>query len=72
MTSRENSGEITRLNPNLDDWHEALRWLEKSSDQRLSSTGCLSFALLRREGIEAVFGFDRHFELARFEPLPRA
>ncbi len=65
------SGEITWLNSNRDDWHEALRWLEKFSDQKLSLTDCLSFALMRREGIEAVFGFDHHFELAGFELWPR-
>lgn len=65
------SSEIAWLNASRDDWHEALRWLEKFSDQRLSMTDCLSFALMRREGIDAVFGFDRHFELAGFELWPR-
>ncbi len=65
------SDEVTWLNPGRDDWQEALRWLEKFSDQRLSSTDCLSFALMRREGLAAVFGFDHHFELAGFEMWPR-
>jgi len=34
-------------------------------------TDCLSFALMRREGIGAVFGFDHHFERAGFEMWPR-
>ncbi len=65
------SNEIVWLNTTREDWHDALRWLEKFSDQRLSVTDCLSFALMRREGIGAVFGFDHHFELAGFELWPR-
>jgi uncharacterized protein len=65
------SEEIAWLNTCRDDWHEALRWLEKFSDQRLSFTDCLSFALMHREGIPTAFGFDRHFELAGFELWPR-
>gem|GEM_PF-2726897 len=29
-------------------------------------TGCLSFTLVKREGIEHVFGFDRYFSTAKF------
>ena len=65
------SNEILWLNTSRDDWYEALRWLEKYSDQKLSLTDCLSFTLMRREGIDAVFGFDHHFELAGFELWPR-
>jgi hypothetical protein len=64
------SNEIVWLNASRDDWHEALRWLEKFSDQKLSLTDCLSFALMRREGIGAAFSFDHHFELAGFELWP--
>jgi uncharacterized protein len=65
------SEEIVWLNTSREDWHEALRWLGKFSDQKLSFTDTLSFALMRREGISTVFGFDRHFELAGFELWPR-
>lgn len=65
------SNEIVWLNAGREDWHDALRWLEKFADQKLSLTDCLSFALMRREGIEAVFGFDHHFDLAGFEMWPR-
>jgi hypothetical protein len=65
------SEEITWLNTSREDWQEALRWLEKFSDQRLSFTDCLSFALMRRESIGVAFGFDHHFELAGFELWPR-
>ena len=65
------SQEIQWLAPSPDDWQEALRSLEKFSDQKLSCTDGLSFALMRREDIETVFGFDRHFVLAGFELWPR-
>lgn len=65
------SQEIEWLNTAKDDWQEAVRWLEKYADHKLSSTDCLSFALMRREGIATVFGFDRHFALAGFELWPR-
>jgi len=65
------SNEIVWLNASRDDWHDAFRWLEKFSDQKLSLTDCLSFALMRREGMGAVFGFDHQFELAAFELWPQ-
>jgi predicted nucleic acid-binding protein len=65
------SEEIVWVNTTREDWHEALRWLEKFSDQKLSFTDCLSFSLMRREGIESVFGFDHHFALAGYELWPR-
>ncbi|HNU98723.1 MAG: PIN domain-containing protein [Verrucomicrobia bacterium] len=65
------SEEIVWLNTSREDWHDALRWLEKFSDQKLSFTDCLSFSLMRREGIPSVFGFDRHFALAGYELWPR-
>ena len=65
------SDEIVWLNTAREDWHEALRWLEKFADQKLSFTDCLSFSLMRREGGTAAFSFDRHFELAGFELWPR-
>jgi predicted nucleic acid-binding protein len=64
------SREIEWLATSREDWQEGLRWLEKFADQKLSLTDCLSFTLLRREGLEAVFGFDHHFELAGFELWP--
>lgn len=65
------SEEIVWLNTIREDWHNALRWLEKFSDQKLSLTDCLPFSLMRREGITSVFGFDRHFTLAGYELWPR-
>jgi hypothetical protein len=65
------SEQIVWLNTSREDWHEALRWLEKFSDQKVSFTDCLSFSLMRREAIASVFGFDHHFVLAGYELWPR-
>ena len=50
-----------------DDHFEALRWMRKFADQRISFTDCVSFALMRRHRIRTAFTFDRHFRLAGFE-----
>jgi uncharacterized protein len=48
----------------------ALDLFEKFSDQRVSFTDCVSFALMRSHRIEKAFTFDRHFQLAGFTALP--
>jgi predicted nucleic acid-binding protein len=60
--------------PNIDvigsareDELEALRWMRKLADQRVSFTDCVSFALMRRHRIRTAFTFDRHFRLAGFQ-----
>ena len=71
--AREHLGsqQIVWLNSNREDLHEALRWLENLSDQKISFTDSLSFALMHREAIQHAFGFDHHFERAGFELWPR-
>ncbi len=54
------------------EWHVALRLMRKFADQAVSFTDCLSFALMKREKINHVFGFDRHFEAAGFRLWPGA
>ncbi len=54
------------------DWQLALRLMRKYADQAVSFTDCLSFALMKRENIRHVFGFDRHFEAAGFRLWPSA
>ena len=51
------------------DWRAALKMMRKYADQRVSFTDCISFALMRRQGIKHVFGFDRHFSAAGFKVL---
>ena len=64
------SGAFVILRPDADDEHEALELFRKFSDQRVSFTDCVSFALMRRHGIERAFAFDRHFVHAGFRLWP--
>lgn len=52
------------------EWKEALHFMRKFADQAVSFTDCISFSLMKREGIRHVFGFDRHFEAAGFRLWP--
>lgn len=65
------SATLVLLRPSPEDELLALDHFEKYADQEVSFTDCVSFALMQREGIRRVFTFDRHFELAGFEPWPR-
>ncbi|MBF0290503.1 MAG: PIN domain-containing protein [SAR324 cluster bacterium] len=53
-----------------EDEEEALRFFEKYSDQKVSFTDCISFAILERLNIRTCFTFDRHFTDAGFETIP--
>jgi predicted nucleic acid-binding protein len=52
------------------DWTAALRHMRKYADQSVSFTDCISFALMKREGIKHAFSFDRHFQAAGFRLWP--
>jgi uncharacterized protein len=41
----------------------------KFSDQRVGFTDCISFAVMRRNGIRTAFTFDRHFVDAGFKVI---
>ncbi len=74
LLDAEGCKEIAALCPErnavAEDWQNALRRLDKYENQRSSFTDCVSFTLMRREGIQQAFGFDGHFTLARFELWP--
>ncbi len=57
---------ISWLRADETEWKKALRLMRKFADQRVSFTDCVSFVLMRREGLREVFGFDGHFTAAGF------
>jgi len=65
-----NSSELQVLRSTVEDELAALSDFEKFSDQKISFTDCISFALMRRFGIQKVFAFDHHFSLAGFALEP--
>ena len=44
--------------------------LVKYQDQDFSYTDAVSFAVMRRDGIDRAFSFDRHFVTAGFTIVP--
>ncbi len=61
---------IEWLSTSSDDHQEAFKLMRKFADQGVSYTDCVSFALMRREGIRDIFGFDGHFSAAGFRVWP--
>jgi len=49
---------------------QAIDTFEKYADQKISFTDCISFVLMKREGIKRAFSFDFHFRLAGYEVVP--
>jgi predicted nucleic acid-binding protein len=47
-------------------------WLLRFRDQAFTLVDAVSFELMRREGTEFAFGFDRHFEIAGYRLLAGA
>lgn len=43
---------------------------KQHNDKRYSLTDCISFAVMKKEGLQNVLSFDRHFEQAGFQLLP--
>lgn len=57
------------LSTTREDEIEAIQLFRKFSDQRVSFTDCLSFALMRRNRMTTVFTFDLHFVQAGFKVI---
>lgn len=58
---------LTIFRPDKKDELRALDYFGKYADQQVSFTDCISFVIMRREKINRVFSFDRHFLLAGFQ-----
>jgi predicted nucleic acid-binding protein len=50
-------------------FEQALAALLTAARRRLSLVDCASFVLMRREGLETAFAFDRHFPERGFAPF---
>ncbi|CAB5141495.1 hypothetical protein D3OALGA1CA_3883 [Olavius algarvensis associated proteobacterium Delta 3] len=61
---------LTICRPDRADEIKALQFFSKFADQRVSFNDCISFVLMKRERINRVFSFDRHFERAGFHLIP--
>ncbi len=53
------------------DLAEACTLMKKFADQAVSFTDCVSFVLMKKQGLHDVFGFDRHFAAAGYRLWPR-
>jgi len=52
------------------DLAEAFSLMKKFADQAVSFTDCISFVLMKKQGVSDVFGFDRHFVSAGYRLWP--
>jgi predicted nucleic acid-binding protein len=52
------------------DLRDAFRLMRKFADQAVTLTDCISFVLMKKEGLKDAFGFDRHFTAAGFSLWP--
>jgi predicted nucleic acid-binding protein len=59
------------LRSNASDEIDALSWFHKFADQGVSFTDCTSISIMKREQIQEVFAFDRHFSLAGIRLRPQ-
>ena len=66
------SGELKILRPDHDDELSALELFGKYSDQSVSFTDCVSFAIMDKLDIKTAFTFDHHFRIAGFQIEPKA
>ncbi len=58
------------LRPDKKDELNAVKHFSTYADQNISFTDCISFVLMKREKINRVFSFDRHFAMAGFNLIP--
>jgi predicted nucleic acid-binding protein len=54
------------------DLQDAFHLMRKYADQAVTLTDCISFVLMKKEGLRDAFGFDRHFAAAGYRLWPSA
>ena len=60
--------ELIHVNESLFD--DAWEYFQKHQDKTYSLTDCLSFVVMKQQGIRTALTFDKHFRQAGFETLP--
>ncbi len=70
-TAREiyDSGAIEIYRPTLENEMRGLDFIARFSDQRISMTDAVSFAVMEKQDLTTAFTFDHHFEIAGFKRL---
>jgi uncharacterized protein len=70
LRSLRSSQRVERLMSDADIELAAEKVLQRYDDQDLSFVDAVSFALMRRHGIDTAFGFDRHFRTLEHRLVP--
>jgi predicted nucleic acid-binding protein len=65
---RSSSVQLIQVDETL--FHEGWRIFQQHQDKRYSLTDCISFAIMRKLGIDTALAFDKHFRQAGFDLLP--
>jgi predicted nucleic acid-binding protein len=64
------SQNLVILRPGPEAELQAVALFRKFANQRVSYADCISFVLMKRQGLRRAFTFDRHFADAGFEIWP--
>lgn len=64
------TGSLTVIRDDEELLDQAEQVLLAFQDQKLSYADALSMTIMKKEKIARVFGFDRHFQLMKFEVVP--
>jgi len=59
------------IRSNEEDERQALVYIQRYADQKLTLTDAVSMAVMKRLGLRYVFSFDWHFTLLGFQMLPQ-
>jgi len=61
------SSAVEIYRPAPEDEMRGLDFIARFSDQKISMTDAVSFALMEKRGLTTAFTFDKHFEIAGFQ-----
>jgi predicted nucleic acid-binding protein len=64
------ASDVVILRSSTDDDIDAAQLMQKYADQQIGYADCVSFSLMKRNKLRAVFAFDRRFQIAGFSIWP--